>query len=238
MKRSLSWVRCFIKEFSLRNEVGKRCGTSSLRGEMQAMNCGLRTQNISHYFHFLSWAQIWLACAVSSSRPAPPWLTLNESWERGSQRLQPAGERLRLLLPPPGCITWLVLSWLSVVLTAWPPGGSPAKCHVTSGSASPGPGPQSFSHPHSPLTPPSFLSTCTWHYLKKRTICLFLSIFSSLCFCSVRWEGYLGAVVSSNGNANIKQCSSIVLLLPPLGDHPYLLSALKQAEYKHSYRTG
>lgn len=37
------------------------------------------------------------------------WLTLNDSVVHWSS-IRPMGERLRLLLPPPGSITWLVLS--------------------------------------------------------------------------------------------------------------------------------
>lgn len=162
-------------------------------------------------------------------------------WELGVWLTKaPASQHLRLLLPPPDCITWLMLSWLSVVLTAWPPGGSQAKCHVTSGSASPGSGPQSFSHPHPPLTPPPLHSSFTWNYLKKRTICLFLSIYSSLCFCGAPWED-LGAVLSANGNANIKQYSVIISHTASTGLSSMFVIRLETrtstAANKHSYHT-
>lgn len=154
------------------------------------------------------------------------WVTLNESWECGSLRLQPASERLRLLLPPPSSITWLVLSWLSVLLTAWPPGGSPAKCHITSGLGFARVWPSIIFTPTSTPIP-------TWHYLKKRTICLFLSIYSSLCFCSVGWEDLL---------ANIKQYTAIILHTASTGRLSIFVMRLETrtctAAYKHSYHTG
>lgn len=62
--------------------------------------------------------------------------------------------------PAPRSITWLVLSWLSVVLTAWPPGGSHSQMpHHTRLDS----GPQSFSHTHSP-------NPCYWQYLEMRAI--------------------------------------------------------------------
>lgn len=116
-------------------------------------------------------------------------------------------ERLCLFLPPPSSIAWLVLSWLSVVLTAWPPSGSPAKCHVTSGPALPEPGPQSFSHLHPPLTPTLPPLNTTWKWEPFVCSSLFIALFLS----SVGWGDLPGAVALANGIANIKQYSVITV---------------------------
>lgn len=110
--------------------------------------------------------------------------------------------------------SWLVLSWLSVVLTAWPPRGSPAKCHITSAPLCPG---LAFNHfhthihlKHHPSLPP--LNT-TWKW--EPFVCF--SLFIALCFSSVGWGDLPCAVVLANGIANIKQYSVITLHAPSTG---------------------
>lgn len=154
MKRSASSLRCFIKEFSLRNVAGEKVWHSQPAGPNASTKPSAKnTKYFTPFFTFSRGHKFGRRVPPRLPSAAPRWVTLNESRECGFAEA-PTSERLRLLLPPPGCITWLVLGWLSAVLTAWPPGGLPAKCHVTSGSASPPSGPQSFSHPHPPLTPP------------------------------------------------------------------------------------
>lgn len=107
--------------------------------------------------------------------------------------------------PSSSTITWLVLSWLSVVLTVWPPGGSRSQMphHIWPGS-----GPQSFSHPRpSPthISPPSSHPLdATWKWEPFVYFCLFIALTVS-------------AVRAESENANIKQYNTIILHSAPAG---------------------